>query len=221
VILIFDLDDTLYSERTYVESGFAAVSDFLGDEFNLDKNECFNLMIKCLEENGRGKIFNEVLLKYNLFTKKLLKKCINKYRSHHPRIFLDESSHTFLANNARRSIYLVTDGNKNVQAKKISALNISQYFSKIFITHRYGIRNAKPSIYCFNLIKNLEKCTWEEMVYVGDNPKKDFVNLNTLGMKTIRVLTGEHKGIVVNEYFDAKATIHSIAELDSVLKKWE
>ena len=31
------------------------------------------------------------------------------------------------------------------------------------------------------------------MVYVGDDPNKDFVNLNPLGMKTVRVLTGRFK----------------------------
>ena len=34
---LFDLDDTLYPERSYVESGFRVVSDFLAKRFGLDR----------------------------------------------------------------------------------------------------------------------------------------------------------------------------------------
>ena len=33
MIIVFDLDDTLYDERTYVMSGFAAVAEMLHDRF--------------------------------------------------------------------------------------------------------------------------------------------------------------------------------------------
>ena len=36
MILVFDLDDTLYPERTYVESGFKAVADSLAQKFGFD-----------------------------------------------------------------------------------------------------------------------------------------------------------------------------------------
>ena len=42
------------------------------------------------------------------------------------------------------------------------------------------------------------------MYYIGDNPKKDFVNLNPLDVTTIRVLTGEYKNLMVSKKFEAK-----------------
>ena len=51
------------------------------------------------------------------------------------------------------------------------------------------------------------------MVYVGDNPAKDFVNLIPLGMKTVRVLTGHHKDVVARPGFDAEITIPDLDQL--------
>ena len=39
MILVFDLDDTLYSEITYVKSGLKEVSIFLNKDFELDKHK--------------------------------------------------------------------------------------------------------------------------------------------------------------------------------------
>ena len=63
--------------------------------------------------------------------------------------------------------YIVTDGNKLVQKNKTSSLGIESYFKKIFYTHAYGIHNRKPSTYCFEKIKKIEKCAWNQMIYIG------------------------------------------------------
>jgi putative hydrolase of the HAD superfamily len=57
------------------------------------------------------------------------------------------------------------------------------------------------------------------MFYVGDNPAKDFVNLNHLGVHTIRVTTGEHAAVVAKAGYDAKHTISSLNELKIILKE--
>jgi putative hydrolase of the HAD superfamily len=57
------------------------------------------------------------------------------------------------------------------------------------------------------------------MVYVGDDPAKDFVNLKPLGVHTIRVLTGSHKMLQVDERFDAEHTISSLAELKKKISR--
>ncbi len=41
MIYIFDLDDTLYDERQYVESGLAAVASFVAKTWNIDKRSGF------------------------------------------------------------------------------------------------------------------------------------------------------------------------------------
>ena len=80
----------------------------------------------------------------------------------------------------------------------------------------FGVKHAKPSTYCFEKIRQAEQCQWYEMVYIGDNPAKDFVNLNKLGMPTVRVLTGVHKNALAKPGFDAKFTIQNLNELPAL-----
>jgi len=217
MILVFDLDDTLYSERLFVVSGFSAVAKMLADLYGWDKSATLSEMLCILADKGRGAVFNELLNKRQLQSGRLVRRCLQTYRQHKPNIALDPEAKAFLESKAGNSIYLVTDGNKIVQANKIRALGIEKYFKKVFITHRYGTHRAKPSVYCFDLIRKLERCSWNEMAYIGDNPVKDFVNLTPLGVLTIRVMTGEYSKVNVPPGYDAKFNIPSIGHLQSKL----
>jgi putative hydrolase of the HAD superfamily len=106
----------------------------------------------------------------------------------------------------------VTDGNKLVQAKKVSALNISRWFRKVLITHRYGVQHAKPSTYCFEKIRQMERCQYHEMAYIADNPHKDFVGLKPLGILTVRVMTGSHRHIELAPAYEAAQRIDTILD---------
>lgn len=224
MILIFDLDDTLYEEITFVYSGFFAVSKYIHKEYGFDKTNSFNLMKNYLKIYGRGKVFDKFLKSKKIFSRKLVRKCISTYRLHKPNIKLTREAEYLLKMN-KANVYLVTDGNKVVQKNKIEALSLNKYFKKIFITHRYGIKNSKPSSYCFDLIRKMEKCKWEDLIYVGDNPAKDFVNLNKLNVTTIRVLTGEYRNVTSKKGYDAKLKIKNLSEIEklmiTILKKKE
>ena len=56
-------------------------------------------------------------------------------------------------------------------------------------------------------VKKIEKCSFSQMMYIGDNPKKYFVNCNKAGTLTIRLLRGEFKTLSVARNFDAKYKI--------------
>ena len=211
MILIFDLDDTLYNEIEYVKSGFKEVSKFINKIFYINEIDSFDFMIKYLKRNGRGNIFNALLKKYGIYNKKNLIKCISIYRKHKPNILINKKVIDLLSILSKEnSLYLLTDGNKLVQKNKVDALGIKKLFRRIFITHRYGIKNAKPSLYCFKKIKEIEKCNWSDMIYIGDNPNKDFVNLNKVGAKTVRILNGSYKSFKAKEGYDANISYKSI-----------
>ena len=72
MILVFDLDDTLYPEITYVRSGFNQVSIFLNNNFGLDKESTYFKMLDLLKKNGRGHIFNSILQIHGIHTQKNL-----------------------------------------------------------------------------------------------------------------------------------------------------
>lgn len=216
MILIFDLDDTLYDERTFVLSGFLAVARYLEEKYGMDAVSSFHYMKTLLDTEGRGQIFNEVLKRFGCFSKTEVKKCISVYRHHRPSLSLFPEAQVLLENNLN-NLYLVTDGHKIVQHNKIKSLGIEDKFKKIYLTHRYGIVHAKPSIHCFEKIRAIEKCSWSQMIYIGDNPLKDFLNLNPLGVQTIRVKTGQFKNLHVDPLFDAKHIIKDLSYLEQVL----
>jgi len=214
-ILVFDLDDTLYPEITYVESGIAAVSIMLENKFNFDPVDTRNEILKILKENGRGKIFDTFLQSKGLMKKSYIDQCISTYHHHTPSINISNQNEKLLSDLQSNS-YLVTDGNKVVQRKKIEALGVDKFFKKFFITYQYGIRYSKPSLFCFNKIINMEGIGWHDLVYIGDNPAKDFVSLNNVGAQTVRILTGEHKNKIATKDFDAKLTINNLNELRDI-----
>ena len=216
MILIFDLDDTLYDERTYVMSGFAAVAHMLQERFGWPQAASVASTKRTLATEGRGAIFDRLLQERGIPSKTLVEACIKTYRHHVPKIQLYPAAGRVLRQ-FRGPLYLVTDGHKVTQQRKIEALALDRRFTRCLITHRYGIRNAKPSIHCFGLIAETERCDWSDMVYVGDNPAKDFVNLSPLGVQTVRVLTGQHKHVIAKPGFDARHTISDLRGLPKLL----
>jgi len=212
LILVFDLDDTLYDETTFVKSGFKAVARYLNADFGLSENVINSQLIKEFEK-GRGEIFDNVLKEHNLYSKSKVKSCISVYRGHKPAISLSKEGKACIERFKKYSKYIVTDGNKVVQYNKIKALGIETKFKKCFITYRYGRAHSKPSPYCFNLICKKEKVGPSQVVYIGDNVSKDFVGIKPLGFRTIQVMTGQYTHYKKEDKFLADFKIKSLDEL--------
>lgn len=215
-VLVFDLDDTLYEELSYVRSGFQAVAAAMEDRFGINREEAFQLMWDRLKY-GRGKIFDEMLQHYRLYSKTLVQKCIGIYRHHEPDIKLHHSADRCLDRFRDYPIYIVTDGHKIVQHRKLLALGLYNRVKFCYITHRYGIKHAKPSPYCFLHIVRKEKIVPNDVVYIADNPYKDFVGIKPFGFRTIRIMQGNYKHVEMPLSYEAEHRIFSLDELDRYL----
>jgi len=220
-VIVFDMDDTLYDEINYVKSAFISVSEFFSKEYDINQTDFFNKLLKELEENGRGKVFDEVFIEYGIYSKANIKKALNIYRTHIPNIILRDDAKEILEyfKILKFPIYLVTDGNKIVQRKKVNALKLDDYCKKIMITHNYGIKYSKPSTYCFEKIAFLENNNFEKIVYIGDNVNKDFVNIKKIGFKTIRFKNGMFKDIKKDEKYQADINIDNLLVLKSLIER--
>jgi putative hydrolase of the HAD superfamily len=212
VVLVFDLDDTLYNEVMFVQSGFRAVAEFLFKTYIIPMEDSYSLMVEKLK-SGRGHIFDDVLLHFGVFSKKEVETCIHIYRRHRPDIELYTDAVECLQRFVNYPVYIVTDGNKLVQKNKLVALGLYDKVKFCFITHRYGVKNAKPSPHCFLKICKREKVEPREVIYIGDNPHKDFVGIKALGFKTIRIMRGHFKDVVKPDEFEAHYQIQSLDEL--------
>ena len=213
MIVAFDLDDTLYDESTFIKSGLYHVSKYLYEKYLIKINDSTNFFHYELSK-GRARILDKLLLNYEIYTKKELRKCLSVYRSHFPDIHLYPEAIQMFDSLKNIPKYVVTDGNKIVQKNKIKALNLENYVKKIILTSNYGLRNSKPSTYCFQKICNMEKISPKNLVYIGDNPHKDFVGLKHEEFKTIRLFKGRFKNECLSKEFEADYKIKSLKEIN-------
>lgn len=218
MVLIFDLDDTLYDELSFVLSGLRAVARHGQALFGWPEDTSFAELQDLLTRQGRGRVFDDWLRHHGRHSRARVAQCVHVYRHHTPGIGLYPQAMSVLARyRGRVPLYLVTDGHKIVQQNKVDALGIEPLFRRVFITHRFGIRHAKPSLHCFDIIRRTERCEWSDLVYVGDNPAKDFVNLNAQGALTVRLLTGGHRGVVARPGHDGRIVLADLGALPEAL----
>jgi len=221
LIVTFDLDDTLYPEETFVRSGFRAVARALHERWGTPEDQAFAVMWDSLQAHGRGTQFDDVVEAFGLRRRQSVRDLVNTYRHHRPSIALPEESRQVLEALSPRPLYVVTDGHKVVQQSKIDALGLRPYLRHAYITHRYGIHHRKPSVHVFELLMRREQARPEDVVYIGDDPSKDFRALRPLGVRTVRVTTGRHARVAVPAAEDAERTVASISEVPALVEAME
>ena len=212
MVIVFDLDDTLYEDRSFVLSGFNAVAHYLAPILLLDQSFIYNQLELELAQN-RNEVFNRFLSKLGINEKRLIAKCLSVYRGHDPKICLYPEANACLNRLNQFPLYVVTDGNKIVQKKKFLALGLSDRIKKCLCTYAYGIQHSKPSPYCFFKICLLEKVNPSEVIYIADNPKKDFIGIKPLGFHTIRVLTGPYSKMIVDSKNEAEIVVENLDKI--------
>lgn len=177
-VVLFDLDDTLYSEKEYVRSGFDAIAA------EYPKVLCMGNKLWQAFLNGLPAI-DTVLESEKLLMEK--EKCLHIYRFHTPNIHFYPGVRSMIEHIKEiKRVGLITDGRPEGQRAKISALGLDLLMDKIIITDELGgIQYRKPSLESFILMKEFFNVEYEHMVYIGDNIKKDFIAPEELGIKTI------------------------------------
>lgn len=205
--VIFDLDDTLYSEKEYVRSGYKAVSDYLGGDYEERLWKFF--------EAGQPAI-DELLIEIGRENEGDM--AVGIYRSHKPCIHLyDGVTELFEQLKAKGiKIGIITDGRPEGQRNKLEALGVKHMADDIIITDELGgIQFRKPCDIAFRIIQNRWKMNSEDIVYVGDNPIKDFQAPQQLGMNC--VWYKNENGLYSADIEYKKSTVTSINELFSTI----
>ena len=214
--IVFDLDDTLYLERDFAASGFAVVGRFCETELGLSgvaarANEAFNA-------GQRQRIFNDVLASYGLEPEKaVLARLVALYRNHEPDIHLLDDARACLNKlHGRTRLALITDGPSRTQWNKIRALGIEKLFDVIVVTNDLGAEFSKPHPRAFEIVEERLNGPGQNLVYVADNPVKDFKAPRTLGWKTVRI---RREGGIYAHHLSDGAADHEIENLWEFPKK--
>lgn len=173
-IFVFDLDDTLYSERDFEKSGI---------EFVYNSLKIKHIELEFILYNRKNWIEQIIEGSNNQITFQMVS---DIYRNHFPTIQLYKDAKVFLEKLLSQGIEisLISDGRSITQRNKLRALGIESFFKNIIISEE--INSEKPSEYNFRMVMNNN--TAENFIYIADNPKKDFVTPNKLGWTSICLL---------------------------------
>jgi len=223
--IIFDLDDTLYPEHSYVFSGFQAVADWAEIHFGISSQQTLADLKRIFEQGVRGKVFDHWLLLHALHTEERVSDMIRTYRDHTPRISAFPEVPALLSSlHTRYRLGLVSDGYLSVQRRKWELLNLGQFFDAVVFSDQFGREGWKPSTRPFEAVLVQLNCSAARAVYIADNPLKDFLGARRLGVTTIwcKRTGGEYsKCIPPSQEHAPDYTIFSLTELDAVLARME
>jgi len=216
--VIFDLDDTLILERQYIESGYRYISRYLSNQLKMTSQEIFVTLIDLFEESS-SYVFNRFYKKYGLsHGEKDIRKLVELYREHIPEIEFFNDVLPLISNLKINEIKtgIITDGYKISQRQKLKVLNAYEYFDEIVVTDEIGRQYWKPHPISFELIARKLNVEYDQMIYVGDNPSKDFYISNYYPIETIRII--RDAGVHMNrDYYNAIKEKYRVNSLNEIL----
>ena len=215
--VVFDLDDTLISEKQYIRSGFKVISNKLSEEYKLDSEKIFNKMLELFNESSK-EVFNRLLDYFSIkYDQDYILNLINIYRCHSPEIeFYEDVIPTITElRNKGYKLGIITDGYKETQLRKIEVLKCRELFDEIIITDELGREFWKPHEKSYKLMAEKLDVKLEDMIYVGDNVEKDFVTANILGLKTIKVCRENmiYRNNTIDDRFLSQIEVNSISKV--------
>lgn len=207
-LIACDLDDTLTPEIEFVKSGFLACTSVLEKSCGISKDRAYEAFWQAFKVSSKH-VFDRALEKLGLSDLRLKNKLVETYRYHKPNINFYPDVPDFLktAKNRNLPLAIITDGDAKTQKNKIKALGAEKFFKRIILTGELGADFCKPSPKPFELLISHFKIEPSEMLYIGDNPLKDFYISAILPIKTARIIRpnsvykeAEYKSGIVETY---------------------
>ncbi len=220
--VIFDLDDTLYPERQYAFSGFAAVAAAFADRLG-DPAAAAAEMRRLFDTSHRPRVFNAMLEAKGIGDDRdLVAAMVETYRRHRPTISLHEDADDALTKlRGQYRLGIISDGPVYQQEQKVAALGLQARVDEIILTDTLGPGFGKPHPRAFELMAERLAVQHAECVYVADNPAKDFLAPNALGWLTVQVCRadGIYRDAAAPPGGTAGRTVMTLFELASCLDR--
>ncbi|MBR0575576.1 HAD-IA family hydrolase [Proteiniclasticum sp. BAD-10] len=188
--VVFDLDDTLISEKEYIKSGYRHIAGIIEDRFAMDKKQVFDELMSLFKISPLN-VFNRFFDMYQIeYSKEMILDLVKEYRGHFPDIQFYDDVLPCISELKRSGIKIgiITDGYAIAQRQKLKAIQADEYVDEIIVTDELGRDYWKPHPKAFELIRDKLEVNFDEMVYVGDNPEKDFHIKTIYHIKVIRIM---------------------------------
>lgn len=208
--VVFDLDDTLYQEVDYQESGYNAISDLC---FLLYKKDVSKEIERAVDDNAD--VLSSVCDFLNL-SEDSKESFLWIYRLHEPNIKLSNEVKECISKISRKANYkaIISDGREVSQRRKLCSLGIDDW--PAFISETWG--EVKPGKKRFaHVMTSMPSLNY---IYIGDNVKKDFITPNELGWITVGIknsgLNIHSQDICCPENYQPSLWVDSISELSTI-----
>lgn len=237
--VIFDLDDTLISEYEFVKSGYHYVSDILSDRLGHSSGETEARLWE-LSKETYSRAFNRLFDSFGVsYTEEELMEVITLYRNHpaDTRFYSDVPETLEALKERKILIGIISDGDPERQRNKIRSAvfgmmdaegkaspgkpasdeDIRCWFDEIILNDEFGgAEFRKPNPKGFEEMARRLGVDPAEMIYVGDNPAKDFHIAADLPVRTARII--RENGIYSSrEYLDGIRETWRIGTLTDLL----
>jgi putative hydrolase of the HAD superfamily len=188
--ILFDLDDTLYPYRAFLRSGFRAVSALLAERHGIPACDALRTLRQAFHRD-RGRELQALCARFALpestvFTLAAL------IREHAPTLRLPASTAGVLRALKRDGdwrVGILTNGNPDVQRRKIAALGIGGLVDEVFCAVECGDEGGKPAPVVFRTALERMDAAAASTVFVGNDPIADIEGANAAGLKAIHIMT--------------------------------
>jgi len=216
--VFFDLDNTLYDARDYYASAFHEIAVFISSAYGISEGKINETLWNTLQNKGTlySKLFDEVLASLGIDDPDCVGRLVDMFHNAPTSsIKLYQDAGVVLPRLASKyKLGLITNGNSEMQRRKVEALGLSSFLQVQVYTDEVG--QAKPSVLGYQQAVQIANVNPEESMYVGDNPCVDFIGAKKIGMYTVRILRGEFAKVDVNpDFIDAE--VRDLCKLEKLL----
>jgi len=217
----FDLDNTLYDQAQHMRSFFRVAAKHVA----LHRNESASVIeatfvdVWMRRTSYYSKLFDEVLEILGGIDKDMVGDLVSLYHQHRAELTLFDGVSDMLNRlRDRLSLFMITDGNPQMQRAKVESLRLSASFDELIFTGTFGKEWSKPALHSY--VRVLLRFGGEpaDYLYVGDNPNCDFYGARQLGMRTARVMTEPFARVVPeSDAYAADITLTKTTDVEQAI----
>ncbi len=193
--VLLDLDDTCFDQREFLTGAFGAVARRAG-ELGVDEVRLREALAAIAAAGSdRGRIIDQALEAVG--ARVPAGPLVEVFRSYRPDRLSPYPGVTESLRRMRCSapVGLVTNGDPAGQRAKVAALGLDDAFDAVVFSDELGRSLRKPHPAPFLHALRLLDADPGRSFFIGDHPDRDIAGAQHVGMRAIRVLTGEYAGL--------------------------
>lgn len=170
-LIIFDLDNTLIDEEDYLFQGYNKIAEYISTRYNIESNFIFEFLIDNYKKNGRVKLFDSMIEKFDLEKNILIEvlKILREFKPTHKIKIFPKMEEILITLKLNKIKYIVlTNGNTTQQKNKVKNTEWKGLMPEIVYANETEPKPSVISLEKFLIFKKL-KIKKEKILFVGDD----------------------------------------------------